>query len=423
MAQKILDDRENKMGQVEDFFKNHPTDSLVSIKANLPGLNKNHPYSFYLVKIFYNYLNQLFNFTVNNFYNSSDGPYYLLGIRGSSINIKKRLIFIESTHPLGRLIDLDYFQSKEKSVSRSELNVKPRRCFLCNEPAVLCIRNCIHKHDEITTFIENKLISFMKEKIGELIDYSIIRELKLEDKFGLVSFYSCGSHSDMDYQIMIMAKDAILDYFKKLFIFGNKSNDLSTLLSEVRQLGIDAENKMLKQTGGVNCYKGIIFLLGLVVLATGYTLKTSTSFEDIFVNVKKISHNILADFNTHQGTFGTNIFKKKNITGVRGIAFNGLKVVRDNLNKISPSANDKDLRKLLFFYMSNVDDTVFIKRSLSYENYLKHKKHIKTYDIDNKHDLNLLNQYCLENNLSFGGSADLLILSIFLVNLKEYFIL
>lgn len=422
MRDQILLAREKRMDHVKRFFNLYNEDSLIMIKANIPGDNKNFPYASYLIKLFFNSLRGTYSFFYTELFKSVDGPYFLCGVKGKNKAIKKHLIKLEDTHQLGRYIDLDYFDNPVKSLSRVDLNIPLRKCILCDNEALVCIKRQSHALSDILNTIEKRTVYFFADIIEDLVDYAILRELKIEDKFGLVTFTTSGSHDDMDYQTMLKAKDSILHYFKELFIVGYKANDLDNLLINVRQIGIDAENMMLQATGGVNSYKGVIFLLGFVALSFGYTFKTSTSFNDIFENIKIIAKDIYDDFHLDYDTVGVRLYHEYGITGIRGVAKDGFQIVKDNLDKISVTSSDQELRNLLHYYIVNTDDTVFIKRALSYENYLNYKKIIKNLDPSDLDELKELNDFTKRHYLSFGGSADLLITTIFLVNLRECFI-
>lgn len=417
-----LNAREQRKNKIKDYLNKHPNNSIILIKANMPSALINKPINYFLIKIFYNILLQHFKIKTAIFYESADGPYFLFTINNKDINVKKYLINIEQSHPLGRFIDLDYFIDGYKSVSRTELNYPLRKCFLCDRQAFVCIREQNHSTDEIINFIEQSFISVIKEQITELIFYSLIRELEIEDKFGLVTKSSTGNHNDMDYNLMLKAINVIAPNMQKFIEMGYYSKDLTTLLQEARPYGVKLEKKMFQATNGINTHKGAIFLLSNICLALGYSLKHQYSFKDIFNNIKIINKNIYDDFNIYQDTFTTSLYKNKKISGIRGVVKDGLTLIKENLNSITATASDKELRNLLFKYIIKSDDTVFIKRSNTYENYLIHKNYIKTLDPNNDNELKLINNYCKKHNLSFGGSADLLISSILLINLKSYFI-
>lgn len=422
MKNKILDDREKRILNVRSFFSVYPEDSLIMIKANIPGLNKNFPISSYLIKFFLNIIKGTYQVFHLEFFESFDGPYYLCGIKGKNEKIKRHLINIENRHKLGRFVDLDFFLNGEKSLSRSDFGLPLRKCVLCENDALYCIRTEAHEVREILHHIEKTTVFYFADLIVDFADFAILRELKIDQKFGLVSLASSGSHSDMNYETMLKAKDSILYYFKKMVIRGYQADELTTLLKSVRIDGIEAEKKMFAATGGINSYKGIIFLLGLAALSFGFTIKTSTRFNDVFTNIKIIAEDIYDDFELNYDTIGVKLYHEYGITGIRGVAKDGFEVIKNNLDKLKISSSDKELRALLYHFIITTDDTVFIKRSKSYQKYLDFKEIIKQYDPNDDADLKALNEFVEKFNLSFGGSADLLIVSIFFINLREIFI-
>ena len=55
-----------------------------------------------------------------------------------------------------------------------------------------------------------------------------------------------------------------------MFKVSYKEADIDVILTLNKQLGINAEDAMFKATKGVNCYKGLIFNLGLLTATTYY---------------------------------------------------------------------------------------------------------------------------------------------------------
>ena len=198
MKDNILAAKDEKQQKVNHFFSTNPNDSLLIIKANIPGPNKNFPFVNYLLKVFLNNLKTTYSFFIEHYYESYDGPYYFCGIKGKDEKIKRHLINIEETHDLGRFIDLDYFTLNRQSITRDSLNLPLRKCILCDNDAIYCARNKTHKTEKLLHYIEKTTILYFAELVVDLVDYSIIRELKIDNKFGLVSFRSQGSHKDMD---------------------------------------------------------------------------------------------------------------------------------------------------------------------------------------------------------------------------------
>ena len=102
--------------------------------------------------------------------------------------------------------------------------------------------------------------------LGRAAIVSLYDELALEPKPGLVSFADAGSHHDMDAGTFLRSLFALRHYFVRIAAQGAAS----TAFAPLELLGIAAEARMLRATGGVNTHRGAIFGLGLLCAAAGY---------------------------------------------------------------------------------------------------------------------------------------------------------
>lgn len=94
---------------------------------------------------------------------------------------------------------------------------------------------------------------------------SLYDELALYPKPGLVSLVDNGSHDDMDAQTFFRSLFSLRHYFFRITRAGFEQADFVVL----KRLGIEAEQRMLKATGGINTHRGAIFCLGLLCAAIG----------------------------------------------------------------------------------------------------------------------------------------------------------
>jgi triphosphoribosyl-dephospho-CoA synthase len=90
-------------------------------------------------------------------------------------------------------------------------------------------------------------------------------ELVLHPKPGLVSLVDNGSHTDMTAVTFMRSLFALRHYFARICRAGIDDAPFSVL----KRLGIEAEARMLRATGGVNTHRGAIFSLGMLCAATG----------------------------------------------------------------------------------------------------------------------------------------------------------
>ena len=93
----------------------------------------------------------------------SDGPYQLMVSPLPGCTLKRMAVRLEQEHPLGRLADIDVLTQAGAPVSRADLGLPPRACFLCGEPAALCRRSRRHPQEMLMAFVTALL-----EKSGEL---------------------------------------------------------------------------------------------------------------------------------------------------------------------------------------------------------------------------------------------------------------
>lgn len=101
--------------------------------------------------------------------------------------------------------------------------------------------------------------------IARLAVRSLYQELALYPKPGLVSLVDNGSHDDMDASTFVRSLFSLRRYFADIAQAGARGDSFAIL----RQLGIDAERRMLLATGGINTHRGAIFSLGMLCAAAG----------------------------------------------------------------------------------------------------------------------------------------------------------
>jgi triphosphoribosyl-dephospho-CoA synthase len=107
------------------------------------------------------------------------------------------------------------------------------------------------------------------EGIGRAAVRALYCELAIDPKPGLVSFRSSGSHDDMDAGTFMRSISALRPYFDDIAAAGHHGAGFE----ELRQLGLEAERRMLAATGGVNTHRGAVFALGLLAAGAGVLLR------------------------------------------------------------------------------------------------------------------------------------------------------
>jgi triphosphoribosyl-dephospho-CoA synthase len=113
---------------------------------------------------------------------------------------------------------------------------------------------------------ENDLVA---DLIAHEASRALSRELAAWPKPGLVSHVDSGSHRDMDAAMLQASINVLNPFFADLARAGHQEAGMYRL----RAIGLRAERAMLAATGGVNTHRGAIFGLGLLCAAAGATAR------------------------------------------------------------------------------------------------------------------------------------------------------
>jgi len=411
----------------------------LSLTLNIPGFPKSNAsikdfFDYCLIDFRYFLKANLINILEQEAISGCDaaGDYYILpcSYGAKTVHeIKQYCEVFEQNHPLGRFIDADLNDSQGKSVSSG----KSKICFFCLErPAIECRRENAHDFGEVRSFMFSKMDRFCRERYEkEVVDRlsslalrAILSEITLTPKPGLVDKFSDGSHTDMNYQTFIDSTTAIYPWFPELIREGIKfSNpDLTRALPVLRNFGLRMESAMFEATHNVNTQKGIIFLMGLSLFACGKLIGeserfNSDKFRDLLRGIcKGMVTKELKNKSDGPGSHGADIFLKYGFSGARGEAESGFDMVfKFGLPQLldSDQLNDSLLIKCFLAIASKNDDTNILYRSD--RDILGDFKRLCATALEDFNDRNYsaVIEFCKNSNISPGGSADLLAVTIF----------
>ncbi|MBR1793634.1 MAG: [Bacteroidales bacterium] len=266
--------------------------------------------------------------------------------------------------------------------------------------------------------------------IAHMASQALRQELDCTPKPGLVDQCDSGAHTDMDYGLMNISIKALHPYFVKLALLG----DSPTLPSfeEIQSIGIEAEKAMLQATGGINTHKGALFSMGLAVVATGRVLRSTDSSMDSPVeidegNVINIFQTTLkglaALFSPAEDTHGGQVVKTYHAKGALATAQEGYPLLfSDWLPFYHSHRNDEFvLHKTLLLIMSQIEDTnILYRTNTETAQHVKYEsdKLLNDFSIEG---INLMNQAFIGQNISPGGAADMLALTIFIHDMVSAF--
>ena len=270
------------------------------------------------------------------------------------------------------------------------------------------------------------------KNIATLATKALLYEVSISPKAGLVSRLSNGSHKDMNFYTFIDSSLALHNYFLNCFDYGQeKLFSCPDFFKDLREVGKVAEKEMYEATKGINTHKGTIFSMGILLAVLGVHLKENKEIDLKILSekIKEMCKPLLNELEASKNisTYGEKAYKEYHLTGARGLAISGYEIVLlDGINKLKDFCKTLDFETacilLLFYYMSVLDDTNIVNRAsittlkevkiLSKELFEENKKTLVKENI--KNSMSKLNDIFIEKNISAGGSADLLILTIFI---------
>lgn len=263
------------------------------------------------------------------------------------------------------------------------------------------------------------------QEITQNAEKALLYEVVTNPKPGLVDPADRGPHPDMDVYLFIDSSLSLKEYFKQAAEIGANctDKDLRKMFNDLRQAGIQAEKTMFKATNKINTHKGAIFSLGLFVCASAYCQYHQNL--DEFEVIQKMTQGLVQhDLGQKSDTAGEKQFLKYGKGGVRAEAEAGYPLVKNvALPFLAKSQGDLNMRLLdtLMKIVSQIEDSNLIKRAGNVEVIDWAHRQAEEYlalggyrTIAGKKILLKLNQEFKAKNYSLGGSADLLIVTIFM---------
>lgn len=289
--------------------------------------------------------------------------------------------------------------------------------------------------------------TLIAKQISELAFEALLFEATLSPKPGLVDPKSCGAHADMNYFTFIDSSNALAPFLTEYVEVGLTHNGTPFgLFEKVRALGQLAEGAMLNKTKGINTHKGANFSFALLLSATGKIMQdkqltipfTPKDTSAIFTYVQQMTKGLLLnDFadlaQKKQLSYGEKLYLEHGIVGIRGEAELGYPALKDSalpFLRHSDTSNPQQLFLILLLQlMATIEDSNLINRGgiLAWKNVKKQSAEIlQTLSVNSSEKeleeaLIRFDQQLIQENLSPGGSADLIALSFFFGRLEGLF--
>lgn len=447
---QVLAARDRRASRQEELLREYSL-PLVSFSMNIAGPVKNSPLIRRAFKLGQQMLAGRLELLGKSFIYSEQTD-ALTGCEGLYVvdmepdRLKDITLSIEETSPAGRLYDMDVMTTSGVKVSRN----RPRKCLICDEDAQVCGRSRTHSIEELQAATRKILTeSIDRHDAGaaaSLAVRALLYEVSATPKPGLVDRSNSGSHADMDIYTFMSSAASLFPYFESCVLTGRSSagRPAADTLAELRSAGLLAESIMRSVTGGVNTHKGAIYSMGILCGALGRMETENWNQPDLIAKTVSemaagtVERELASQDGRDPMTAGQRIYAEHGITGIRGEVEAGFPAVLDHGLPVLEAALSIDPAQAyamgyeyiedlagsaaLLSMLTKTADTNMIARGgieLFEEAVCAIEDILSEHEYPSKDELDALDLYFIENNLSPGGSADLLSICWMLHFLKE----
>ena len=245
------------------------------------------------------------------------------------------------------------------------------------------------------------------------------QELLTEGKPGLVCLTSNGCHHDLDFKTMNLCIDIFIQHVYELIATLDEGTTPLEVVAAAQQVALHTLSLMETAAKGANTYRGAVFSLGLAIVAYAYIKRGGEPLTPELWQ-QTISEMAL-HFEPTDQTKGGKAVKDYGIKGAIHTARGGYAFVFNQavpyyealLNDPDCDRNSRRLRTLIYI-MSQIDDSnIYHRAGADVAQQLKALAHTAANDF-NPTTLQALQDYCNAHWISPGGSADMLILTLFI---------
>ena len=279
-------------------------------------------------------------------------------------------------------------------------------------------------------------------KIADLAVRALICEVDTTPKPGLVDRDNNGAHTDMNHFMFLRSALALRPCFVQCADLGLGFSSAAAAergfsaedAEKLRQIGLAGETAMFEATGGVNTHKGLVFSLGILCAACGILLAQKYALdeddfdgsirfdgEELRTQCAAIAKALLLDDVVGE-THGEVVRRETGISGVKGEALSGfetafslgLPVLREALERVG-EMNEACAEALIHLLAKTDDSNLVYRGGLEGLEFVRTRaKELLSDDPGDMDAIRELDRECIERNLSPGGCADLLAITIML---------
>ena len=167
------------------------------------------------------------------------GQEYLAAVNAPAEALKRLCVSLEELDQLGRLFDLDVIGTDGQKLERGA----ERSCLVCGKPGRGCASRRVHPVDEIRAVTQGIIRAHQTReqtrRVATAAVQSLLDEVCVTPKPGLVDRENNGSHRDMDIFTFTASASALYPYFEACCLAGlqDRALDAETAFRRLQSLG------------------------------------------------------------------------------------------------------------------------------------------------------------------------------------------
>ncbi len=443
----VLANRDRRVAVQQQLMTKQQT--VLAVKLNLAGPIKNNE----TIQAFFNCEMEQLEVTLVqagwgvtipiSWETAVTGPERFYLVPAPALAVKQAMVELETKQPANRLLDIDVLHEVDgvaTVINRQAVDAPVRKCLICEQPAKACGRARTHSVAQLqqrsSELMQQVLAAHEQSQraawLAQQAERALLYEVSTWPKPGLVDPVEHGAHLDMDHYLFIDSSLSMTNYLTNSALAGLyfQGTDLTQLFQTVREFGKRAEQQMFATTNGVNTHKGAVFTLGVLSAATGYAWQQGAlTAERVQQTVKEMLVDLIADdlgkMKADQDhTAGENQYLKYGITGIRGEAAAGYpSVFQIGLPTLQATSGDWQTRILttLLAIATQIEDSTLVHRAKDpkvitwlQDKVAKIEQLGGVATAAGMNQLTALQTEFSDRYLSLGGSADMLIATLFM---------
>lgn len=164
---KILEAREQRWQMRKQLAEKHHS-CLVTVTPCVPAAFRTDEE---FCKIFFKLCTAFFDNLADKgcrpnfegYMQSDDGPAFFITTGTDAREVKRLCVEAEETTLGGRILDIDVMDRDGTPIDRGDIGLLPRKCFICENPAALCVSRRLHSASDISEHVKQMIEQITKD--------------------------------------------------------------------------------------------------------------------------------------------------------------------------------------------------------------------------------------------------------------------